>query len=233
MKVHSTNFLFGIFLVLIGAFFLLTTLGKLDITEEYSVSIFFASAGIVLILAYILFHQKLWTLIVGAICFFIGSAVFIEESRILPDESIGALLFIIMGILFLTALLKGKKNWWAVLPGGFSFILAGHVLIEMSWRIPHEYHGVLFLGGWGLIFGIVYLLKDDTYHLNWAKYPCIVLLILAAFALFSVDLDNFMSRLIVPIIMIAIGGYVVFRAIQKEKLLTKKDNEKKDKNKKG
>jgi hypothetical protein len=171
----------------------------------------------------------LWTLIVGAVCFFIGSAVFIEESRIFPDESIGILLFIIMGLLFLSALRRGKKNWWAIIPGGFSFILAAHIFIETGWRTADEYHGVIFLGGWGLIFGIIYLLKDKTYNLQWAKYPSIILLVLAALVLLSVDLNNFVSRLVLPLFLILIGSYVVYKAAHHPPLLTEKKDEEKAK----
>ena len=217
MKIQSTNFLVGIFLVLVGAFLLMISLGKIYLQEEYVVATVFASAGIVFILAHMLFQRKLWTLIVGAICLFIGSAIFIDESRMISSDSIGVLFFIITALLFFNALRKGKKNWWAIIPGGFSLILAIHILIDMNRYISDDYHGVIFLGGSGVIFGIIYLLRDETFKLDWAKYPSIILLILAALVLFAVDMGALLSRLILPVLLILIGSYVVYGALKKQK----------------
>ena len=218
MKVHSTNFLIGVFLILIGVLFLTSTLGPLRIEEEYTWAILFFSAGLVMILAHFLFDKKVWTLILGGISMFIGTAIFIDESRILPGDSIGILFFVIAGIIFLSALRHGKPYWWTLIPGGFCLIVAAHILMDMNWWIPDEYHAVIFFGGSGLLFGIIYLLKDDTYRLDWAQYPSIIAFTIAGIVMLAADSRDIISRFIFPLILILLGSYVVFKSVHKQSL---------------
>jgi hypothetical protein len=214
MKPKSTSFLIGLFLILIGALFLLHTTGLFWLDEEITVSIVFFSAGLVFLIAYFFFKKPVWALIFGGIGVFIGSAIFINESRILPDEAIGIILFILAGLIFLTGLRQGKKNWWVLIPGGFCFVLAAHILIDMSWHIPNSYHSVVFFGGLGLIFGIIYLLRDKNYDLGWAKYPSIILFIVAGISLLAVDVRDWFSRLVFPLILIGAGSLILFKSLK-------------------
>ena len=216
MNIRSTHFLIGIFLILIGLFFLLSTLGHIHLYEEYAMAIVFFTAGLVLLIAYFIFEEKTWKIILGGIGIFIGSAIFIDTTRILPDDTIGALFFMITGLIFLNALRGGKKNWWAVIPGGFCFVMAAHVLIDLYWWIPDGYHGVVFFGGSGLIFGIIYLLKDQTYNLDWAKFPSMISFAIAALVVIATDFRDVFSRLIFPLLLIGVGSFVLYRSIKKQ-----------------
>jgi len=214
MKVNSTNFLFGIFLIILGVFFILSTAFDFRLEDAYIVALVFFSLGIVLLLAYFVFHNKLWSLITGIASLFIASAVYIHESRILPDDTIGALLFILVGMAFLTALRSGKKNWWAIIPAGFSFMFAAHVLIDMNWWNADRYHGVVFFAGVGIIFGIIYLIKDKTYQLDWAKYPSVIAFIFAVLVFLTVDAGEFLGRLILPLILMGIGALIIRKSLK-------------------
>jgi len=226
MKAHPTQFLIGIFLILLGVFFLLSTMGVIRWEEEFSVAVVFFSAGIVLLLAYYLFHKKIWALILGVLGLFIGSAIYLDESRILPEESIGMILFLLVGLVFLNTLRQGKQKWWAIIPGGFCLIVAAHILLDMYWWLPDEYHGVLFFGGSGLIFGIIYFLKDAKYDLDWAKYPSIIAFIIAGLVMLSIDFENLFSRVIFPIALIVIGTLILFKSMRKHGLIeTEKQEE--------
>lgn len=219
MKAHSTQFLIGIFLILLGVFFLLSTTGVIRWEEEYSVSVVFFSVGIVLLLAYYLFQKKIWTLILGGLGLFIGSAIYLDESRILPEASIGMILFLLIGLVFLNTLRQGKQKWWAIIPGGFCLIISAHILLDMCWWLPDEYHGVLFFGGSGLIFGIVYLLKDEKYELDWAKYPSIIAFIIAGLVMLAVDFEDIFSRVIFPLALIVVGALILFKSVKKHGLI--------------
>ena len=215
MKPRASHFLSGMFLVLVGVLFLLRTLGYVWFDEEYTVAVVFFSAGVVLLLAYYVFHKRLWTLILGAIGVFVGAAVFVDESRVLPNEAIGIFFFVITGLVFLDALRQGKRNWWALIPGGFCLIFAAHILLDMSWWLPGEYHGVIFFGGVGLIFGIIYLLKDKTLKLDWAKYPSLISFLLALLVMLTVDFRDRFNRFVFPVILIAVGIFVLVKSLQK------------------
>lgn len=227
MKNQSTQLLIGVFLILLGALFLASTLGRFSWDEEYNVAVVFFAAGIVLLLAHFFFEKKLWTLILGGAGLFIGGAIFIDESRIFPDDTIGIILFVLTGLIFLSALRFGKKNWWAVIPGGFCLVIASHILFDMNYWMPDDYHGIVFFGGAGLIFGIIYLLKDDEYKLDWAKYPSIIAFVIAAIILLAMDFKDAFSRFVFPAILIGSGTIVLLKALKKgnDNLTTAKENQ--------
>ena len=218
MKVNATNFLFGIFLIILGVFFILGTAFDFRLDEAYVVALVFGAIGIVLLLAYFVFKNKIWSLITGAGALFIAAAIVISESNILPEESIGALLFLLIGLAFLTALRQGKRNWWAIIPAGFSFMFAVHILIDMNWWDMQRYHGVVFFAGVGLIFGVLYLIRDSQYRLEWAKYPSIIAFIFAVIVFLTVDAGDFMSRLILPLILMGIGALIISRALRETEI---------------
>ncbi len=236
MKVKSTNFLFGVFLIILGCLFLLHALDVFFIDSSLTVAAFFVAAGLVFLLAYFFFKRGLWTLIVGVIGLFIGLAIYIEQTHYLPDAFVPISLFVLTGLTFLNALRYGRKNWWAIIPGGYCFIFAGHVAIDMLWLRFDDLHGVLFFLGTGLIFGIIYLLKNEKFDLDWAKYPSIISFIIGIIVLLSSRISHVFNRFLFPVILIIIGLLLLFKSLPKgpkKKKLNKKDKkEKKEKKKK-
>lgn len=209
MKVSPSHFLGGIFFIILGTLLLADSLGYIWLNGELTVSAVFASAGIVLLISHLFFKSGAWALILGSVSLFVGSAIYIERTHILPNEGIGMVLFILAGLVFLSALKGGKKNWWALIPGGGCMILAGNILLEiLLWR-AERYHGVIFFGGIGLIFGIIYLLKDKTYKLGWAKYPSLIGFGFAAMIMLTVDFRDDFSRFIFPALLIIIGAILI------------------------
>ena len=132
MKPRSNTFLWGIFLVCLGALFLLNSFGLLQLDDEVGAAMVFFSAGVVLLTAYFAFKKKLWTLIVGCIALFVGIVTYIDATHFVPEEFIGVSLFVIAGLVFLSNLRKGRKTWWAIIPGGFCLIIAGHIFLDMA-----------------------------------------------------------------------------------------------------
>lgn len=235
MNIKSSNFLVGIFLVIIGGLFLLSSIDILPVNEDVTVSIIFASAGIVLILGYYIFKIKLWSLIVGASGLFIGAAMFIDETRYISDDVIPIIFFVFTGLLFLNSLRSGKKNWWAIIPGGYSFIFAVHVFLDMIWFRPgdlhgEDLHGVVFFTGSGLIFGIIFLLKDKKYNLDWAKFPSIISFLIAVIVLLASDISSLFSRYFFPVLLIFIGGLLLYKSFKRngkpKKIKPKQENQK-------
>ncbi len=216
MKPHSAHFLIGIFFILLGSLFLLNSLGILRSNDAYTSAAVFFSAGIVLTAAHFLYHQKVWALILGCIGIFIGSAIYIDATRSLPDDAIGMIFLVLIGLVFLTGLRDGKRKWWVVIPGGFCFIIAAHVLLDITWWLPDEYHGVIFFGGMGLIFGIVYLMRDATYKLDWAKYPSLIAFCIAALIVLTIDFNDAFGRFIFPAVLILVGGLLMTKSMKRK-----------------
>ena len=216
MNPKPTPFLFGLFFILFGGFLLLGTADIIHIEGEMATAGLFAAAGLVLILTHFTHKRALWMLIVGGAALFIGAAIFIETTRVLPDDTIGALLFILVAAVFFLQLRKGRRAWWAVIPGGFSLVMAGHVLLNLWCWNPGPLHGVLFFGGTGLTFGIVYLMKNAQYKLDWALWPCAGGFIMAAFLLFVRDNDA-VDRLFFPVMLIGFGLVILLRSLRASK----------------
>lgn len=212
MKPRSNIFLWGVFLVCMGALSLLNSFDVIRIDEEVGPAMLFFSAGLVLVVAHFFFNKKLWSLIVGGICMFIGLATYIEATRFLRDEYVGISLFVLTGLIFLSALRHGRKNWWAIIPGGYSLSIAAHIALDLSWHGSGLWHSVVVFGGTGLIFGAIYLLKDETYNLDWAKYPSIIAFALCALVLFTADFEDVVSRFFFPVLLIGLGALLLFRS---------------------
>jgi len=218
MTKQSNHFLIGLFLIVLGALLLLNSIGKISLDEENVMAIIFFSGGAVLVAAHFIYNKPLSALIIGAVGIFIGSAIYIGEARAIPDEYIGSILFILIALLFFNALRAGKKNWWALIPGGFCLIIAVHIFLDTMWWIPDEYHGIAFFIGGGLVFGIIYLLKDDTYQLDWAKYPAIIMLSIGCLILLTADFRDVFSRFLFPVIIIGAGVYLVYKTTRTQQL---------------
>lgn len=216
MNPKPAPFLFGLFFVLFGGLLLLGTADIIQIHGDLVVAAVFGTAGLILLLGHLLQKKPLWMLITGAASLFIGAAIYIEHSRVLPEESIGALLFLITAAVFLLQLKKGKKAWWAIIPGGFSLVMAGHVLLNTFCWNPDELHGVLFFGGMGLIFGIIYLLKDAQYKLGWAIWPAGCGWAMAAMILFGRG-HSTVDKLVLPLILIGAGILILTRSLRQSR----------------
>ena len=216
MKARPLNLLIGAFLVLAGIAFLLDSLGTISLDTEYVFALLFLGAGVVLLAAHFFFRYRAWAAIVGGICLFIGAAIAIDHSMILPEDAVGIVLFSIVGLIFLSSLRHGKKNWWAVIPGVFCLILAAEVALDIiGWR-AEQYQGVVFLAGLGLMFGIVYFLKDKTHNLGWAKYPSLVFWILAVLAWAGSDISDPVERFLLPTLLMGFGGWLIVRSLKKK-----------------
>lgn len=70
--------------------------------------------------------------------------------------------------------------------------------------------GVFFLG-LGLTFGFLYLIKNERNKLEWAKIPALILIIFSGFVFFNTT-DSFLGNLILPLSLIASGGYLIHSA---------------------
>jgi hypothetical protein len=99
-----------------------------------------------------------------------------------------ALLFGIGGALFLYVFLFNREHWWAIIPG-FVLISIG-VLIALERFAPRlggDWGGVLVVGGIGLAFWAIYLVKREHW---WAIIPGSVMLAIALIIGLSSTLES-------------------------------------------
>jgi hypothetical protein len=126
--------------------------------------------------------QILWIALI-----FLAGSLWLTESDFGFDMQ--GLAFCSLCTLFFCGIaLKWKKNWWAIIPGGF-FASIGLVVV-LETLIPHEefpsppftvhwgvYSWVLFLG-LAVTFGVLWLFRK-TQPTEWAKYPATGLAVIA------------------------------------------------------
>jgi hypothetical protein len=124
-----------------------------------------------------------WRYFVGGGLLLLGVIALLQVLGVIPTEgTFGALIFGVIfgavGIAFLTVLINGRHNWWAVIPGVVLLSLAVLILLgAFAPTLASAIGGAVFLGGISLAFWLVLIL---TPHNWWALIPAGVLLTLAA-----------------------------------------------------
>ncbi len=202
----------GILLIAAGVIFLLTNLGVIQLPWEFLVGPLFGLGGIVFLLVFILNNKEWWALIPAFVLIAIGTIIFMDHSLSGFSDQWGGLIFLgLLGCAFLLIYILHPQNWWSIIPAGVLVTLGGVSLIpeENEWLIG----GVFFIG-LALTFGLVYILPKPAGKLKWALYPAGILLILGIASLLGVErLINFVG----PFVLLAVGGYFVYRALRKGK----------------
>ena len=120
-------------------------------------------------------------------------------------EWIAALIMLGFAIPFLIVFLTDHSRWWALIPAGIMFSIGLMIILigvfGSTTSIGSIGVGVMFLG-FAATFGLLWFRRD--YPVDWAKYPAIVLTVLAVFMFFSAASLNYAW----PIILIA-GGLLL------------------------
>lgn len=201
----------GILLIAVGVIFLLTNLSVIELRWELLVGPLFGIGGIVFLLIFIVDKKDWWALIPGFILIAIGMIIFMDRNLSGFADDWGGLIFLgLLGCAFLLIYVLHPQNWWSIIPAGVLLTLGGISLIpeENDWLI-----GGTFFIGLALTFGLVYILPKPAGKLKWALYPGGILLILGIASLLGVErLINFVG----PLILLAVGGFFVYRALRKK-----------------
>ncbi len=117
-----------------------------------------------------------WRLIPAWIMSALTTMVLLNTIPAVPPETLPALLFVGIAASFIHIyLLQRQEHWWALLPAGFTLVIA--LLIAVS-ALTHNitYLGALLFGGMGAVFLAIYLLSPGAQQW-WSLIPAGVLLI--------------------------------------------------------
>ena len=118
-------------------------------------------------------RQWFWVALgLGCFSFALGNAVYFIPT---VDEFYRQIvIFIGLGISFLTIYLQNRMNWWAMFPAGLLISLGASQLIEQAY--PDFGAGGVLVFGLGLSFLILYLVPTPVGRLRFALLPAIILL---------------------------------------------------------
>lgn len=218
MGSKSFGILVGIGLIVLGFILFAGTFFSFEFDAEYIVAIFFGVAALFFLKLYIQNSGWWWSLVLTSICLIVTFAVFFENSRSINSDYIGVAVNWIIGATFLTVFLRNRKHWWAIIPAGVMFTTGFVVLREISYYffIGEINSGFYMLLGLAITFGVLYNMTNEERNLSWAAYPALgclgVTMIIGLTERRTVE-----GEYVVPILFIAIGGYLLFKSTIRRK----------------
>lgn len=207
---ENKQLMWGLLLIALGGFFLLQATGILGALSDLFWSLAFGLAGgVFLYVFFTALHERWWAAIPGFTL--MGLAATIFYSRFAPpilSGMTGAIFLGSIGAGFLTIFVTNPRQWWAIIPGGALFSVAGVAAID---ALPIRFlnsGSVLFIG-LGLTFGVLGLMS--TYlnqNLRWAYIPAAILL-----GLGLIVVTPFVGALVWlwPLALIGAGAYLILR----------------------
>jgi len=107
----------------------------------------------------------------GILLILVGILLLLQNIGILVGvvALIWALIFGVGGLVFLYMFLTNRTQWWAVIPGFALLGLAALIALDEFFpRVGEALGGMIFLGGVGLAFWVIYFVKREQW---WAIIP--------------------------------------------------------------
>lgn len=204
----------GALLVVAGVLVLLQNLNILHGGLSWLWSLCFLVGGAIFTYLYFKDRSKWWAIIPGFTL--LGLGVLILLSSIIPriGDTLGTTLFLgAIGASFLVIYADHREHWWPIIPGGVLITVAISTLLEDLFR-PMFDTGSLFMIGLGITFLLVYLLSPSTKKMTWALWPAGIL---AAIGVIVGITTSPLAGYVGPLALLAIGGYLVYRAVARPK----------------
>lgn len=207
------TFLLALGLVTSGVVLLLFTLdalGSYQPAAQLILSVALAIASISFFVAYVTARTNWWRLIPAWTLLALGGMVFSTPAVNLAGTRPAALLFGGLALAFTHIyLLNRTEHWWAIMPGGFMWVLS-LVIFLSAWLESLNILGALLFMGMGLVFGLVYLL-GDRYRQWWAVLPGTILVAFGLFVLFAANVGPTAFARWWPVLLILSGLWIGWR----------------------
>jgi len=198
----------GILLIAAGVMFLLGNLNIITVEGDIIIGPLFAIGGVVFLLVFIVNTDNWWALIPAFALMAIGTIIFMDDALpAMADLWSGAVFLGLLSIAFLMIYIFHREQWWALIPGGVLFTLAGVSLISDT-----DYSGGVFFLGMAITFGLIYFLPKPSGKSKWALYPAGILLAIGV--LVTLGEANVLNY-VLPLALLIAGGYVLFRSLKK------------------
>ena len=178
--------IWGAILVLVGAGFLVWTLGMLasfQVTATWTLVVFFALLGLAFVFSYLNHRGDWWRLIPAFTLFSVAAVIFLSARNVATTWVAAALL---AGVALAFAVIYAsdrEERWWALIPFGSMAVMMVVVLVSALPQVNIALLGAVLFGGMGLVFFLIYGLAPDHQRFSWALVPTAVLGIMALVAL--------------------------------------------------
>ena len=197
----------GVMLVALGGLFLLQNFGFLGDIGNFIWATLFGLGGLAFLWVFIANREQWWALIPGFALLGLAGTLFLSDLDIAGGLTGGFFLGSI-GMAFLIIYIIRREHWWAIIPAGALLTLA--LVATVSSSLPGEVGGSIFSFGLAATFGALYLLPTPMDRQSWPLIPAGILAIIGMLVLAS---GGNMLGLVIPFVLMALGGIIVFRAI--------------------
>jgi hypothetical protein len=202
MRIRNQGTIWAIFLLLAGLFLLLKNLAVFDPWGEAIWGGLFAATGLAFLGAFIVDPRQWWRSIPGFILISIGALILLQWQKINLGEWRASIVLFGIALGFWSVLLAHNENWWAAIPAGVLTELG--VLRGLENRLDATVWLAVFLGALGLVFGLMYLLRErDT---RWAAIPAVALILVAITTLSTTVAVNLQPAIRFWPILLMVGG---------------------------
>ena len=173
-------------------------------------TVFLAGMGLGFLGVYLL-NRKQWWAFIPCLIFIALSGVVLTTVTFSLAGAIGGTVFLWgAGLAFLLLYWRDKNNWWAIIPGGAMLVLGVYPLMAGFHWHGDGIKGFWFFFGMGLVFGSLYLIRDEKNRLQWAKFPFLALTAFSVFILLASYYD-LLGRVGFPALLFLIGIYMIYR----------------------
>jgi len=212
MKLLRSRILWGILLVAGGITLLLENLDILPLGGLIW-GIVLGIGGIIFLSVYFENRINWWSLIPGVSLLALGFTALLGFFSPSVAESVGGS-FVLGGIClsFVLVYLVNRENWWAIIPAGVLATLAVVSAVDVG-NYDVDTGGIFFIGV-GLTFLLVAILPTPVGQMKWAFIPALIMFVMGTL-ISSQRLDILLY--VWPILIILVGGYLVYRAVVSNK----------------
>ncbi len=157
-----------------------------------------------------------WAMLVAWICVGLAGTTWISMERFtiaalpaLEWDTLAPLSFLggaAVGFLFVW-LFAPRKRWWAFMTAGL-IVAVCSAIVAKDIDVREEFAGIWLLLIAGVVFLLLWLMRNEENKLSWAVYPAAVLLPLSAF-LYLILFDQLRPQLVLSIIFFVLGIFFV------------------------
>ena len=210
MKKSNQIFLIGFLLVAFGSISIINNFNFIKFNIEYFWEVGLLTIGIAFLLYHFKSTQNNACLITGVILILIALMISMQSTINLNNKLTGAMVLWIISSIFIFIHFRKNKNWWAIIPGGIFFILAVIMSIQNFQLLSDKYFKFILFFGISLIFWYLFFTNKDDNKFKWTK-PTAAISLIIALLIFIATIYNNIVELILPIGIITLGGYLIYR----------------------
>jgi hypothetical protein len=201
--------LWGGVLIAAGILFLLQNLGVIQFADVIWSAVF-GLVGVFVLSFFFADRNNWWALIPGITLLDLGLLILLNTFIPNFEDTLGGALFLGgIGLSFWLIYLLRRDFWWAIIPGGALFTLAG-VVVVATLGFEMESGGVFFLG-LGLTFALLALVPTPEGRLGWAWIPGGILLVMG---LLLIGAAANLMVFIWPAALILVGLFLIYRTLR-------------------